>query len=407
MNRAWLILLGAAVLAPLVTWLPMLAHAVPGLGLPMYFAGARGVAVGIDVWGMHVLWTCILLMIATLAWRYDRLLAVAVALIAWPVFVRGGTMNLTHTLVFAAGVAMLCALRSVPASAHRPIRYVLAASGVFQMGYALGQKWLAVDPLWNPQTFGLSGIRFAVPSGGWYGFAPLVEHPQPLGTLGTVDALGAYAAITTALLPAWLIPLGIATVLTSKSWGALAALVIGLLVRYRAVIFRKHDEGGWHLVAAGSAASVVLIALPLLTKSTESFWARLIIIDFGATVGWLNAKWMGFGLGGWQHVIPFAQQAFTVMPTRELFAEAHSEPLQWFVETGLAGLALLVAWLWMRRAIFTHPTWGAPCAALAVSSLGFFTFHVVPVALLGLVVVGLALASSPGEPAELQPSHAR
>ena len=75
--------------------------------------------------------------------------------------------------------------------------------------------------------------------------------------------------------------------------------------------------------------------------------------------------------------------------------QAHSEPIQWECETGAFGVILLGLWLWSHRAMFQHATLGPSLAALGVSSLAFFPFHVVATALAGILLIGMAREPQP------------
>src|SRR3990167_8211528 len=153
MTRLWMLPVAGVIVAPLVTWLPMLAHRYPGLGLPPY----RPAPDGIDAWSIQVFWGMALLMIAALTWSRDRWLAAAVALVSLPVLLRGGAMNVTHSVIFTVGVALLLTVRQVPAASHPAIRWALVWAGSLQALYALAQKWLRVDPLWDPPLWGVQG----------------------------------------------------------------------------------------------------------------------------------------------------------------------------------------------------------------------------------------------------------
>ena len=70
--------------------------------------------------------------------------------------------------------------------------------------------------------------------------------------------------------------------------------------------------------------------------------------------------------------------------------QAHNEYVQWLTETGLVGVVLLCGWLWTHRAMVLDRRWGGSIAAVAVNAIGFFPFHVVPIALVSIICVGLA-----------------
>jgi O-antigen ligase len=108
---------------------------------------------------------------------------------------------------------------------------------------------------------------------------------------------------------------------------------------------------------------------------------------------------MGWGLGGWIRNVPVYQQQLNVWPTKEVWAQAHSEPVQWLCEMGVVGALLLGCWLYTNRAVFYGAgPWSAATAAFAANALVFFPAHQVALALVGIIVVALAQASLTPEP---------
>src|SRR5207244_13359283 len=93
--------------------------------------------------------------------------------------------------------------------------------------------------------------------------------------------------------------------------------------------------------------------------------------------------------------VPQRQVGQNFIPTGELWQQAHNEFLQLGCEMGVVGLLLLGLWLWEHRAMVLDRTWGPSVGALAVNSIGFFPMHTVSIALLGLLVVGLASQDAP------------
>ena len=352
----WLLVLGGAILAPLVTWLPMLAIRFAWLGLPAYPP-----AQGIDLWSAQTFWLVALGAVGILVGASDRWLGLAVGLAGLTVFLRGATMDPTQSVIFAIGAGLLLAVRLMPVEVGPLVRACLIALAVFEAAYAVQQR-LGYDLLWGP-VFG----------------GRLIAVPQMLGTLGTVNAMAGYLAIVAPLCPlALLLPLAV-VVWLSHSLGAIGALAVGLMVRYR-----RH----WYAWVAGSVLVGGAAWLFNLTQTTRV--ARVQIWQF-ALAHWVRTDpVLGYGVGGWAQRVPALQTQLHFAPTPELWAEAHNEPLQWLVETGLVGLVLLACWLWTHRAMFTHPVWGGSVAALAADSLTWFPFHIVSMALLGLLVVGLA-----------------
>lgn len=361
MTRAWTIPLVMALLAPLLTWLPF--------GVAMYVP-----AQGIDLWGVQAWWLMAFGLLAAIIGTSDRWLAAAVFLAGLTIFVKGYGFNATHSLYFGLGALALWAVRQTPPDVVPRIRGLLAAAGCFQALYMIQQEWLQYDFFWSR----------------WFGLEP-TSKIQPLGTLGTVDAASAMVAITSALMPWWALPIATFAIFSGRSYGAILAL--GAVVVYRC--WREWRAWGrWGAVALG-LLGVAALWVTISYKSLAGVAVRAQIWGFGLRDWWAHDPVFGPGLGGWAQRIPYLQYAAKFMPTNELFREAHSEWLQWLYETGLLGGGLLAGWLYTQRRMVQHPTFGPAVIALAVVSCGFFTFHVVPTALLGLLVVGLASAQHP------------
>lgn len=364
MRRLWPIPAVGAVAVTLITWLPMLTMRFPGLGLPPYHP-----AVGIDLWAMQAWWLAVVVGLALLVWESDRWLSAAMLLAGLTIFLRGARLDPTHGILFTIGALLLVAVRRTPGVWVPRLRWLLAASGIFQIGYCLQQSFLHYDVLWGPM-WGPTVFR---------GFSPQI---QPLGTLGTVDAAGAYIALTAPLMPLWALPFAGIAVWQGHSVGALLALVVGLTVRYA-----RTRWTGLTIMGLGLAS---LITLATLKGLTGTIVARITVWRFGLEHAAASDPVVGWGLGGWASHVPPLQMQLRVMPTNEVFREAHSEPLQWAAETGIIGIIILAGWLWTHRAMWTHPLWGGSIAALAADSLTFFPLHVVALAFLAITVVGLA-----------------
>lgn len=377
-NRLWLIPLGGFLMAPLVTWLPMLALRFPGsakqageitsLGLPLYEP-----AKGIDIWHQQAFWFVVFALVALLVGQRDRWLGCAVFTLGCGMLLWAGTFDVTHRIVFLGGALALWAMRQMPPEWSPMARAVIAASGVFQTAYVL-QQYLGYDLLWGPLVGG-----------------QLKPQLQALGTLGTVDAASAYIAVTAPLMPWWALPVAIGVVLKSHSIGAIVALLVGLLVRY---------HRNWKLTAAIVAAILWVwyrYYMPPHVPSTVS--GRLAIWKLGVADWWATNPL--FGPAPWAQRIPMVQMQQNVRPNGEIWLEAHNEYLQWLYETGLVGVSILGLWLWEHRTMFRDAAVGASLCALAVVSGSFFTFHVVSVALLGLILVAMATSHPLDTPQEV------
>lgn len=356
----WSGVLAGAIVAPLVTWFPMLAHQYPALGLPAYQPAA-----GIDLWQMGTLWLTALLAIAGGVWGSgDRYLALAVAFAGLSAWYRGLQLDPTHTVVFGVGALLLVGVRAMPIEAERKVHVALVALAGVQIVY-VGHQLFGYDVLWGP-LFG----------------GTLVGQVQPLGTLGGVNAAAGYIAVLAPLLPLWMLPVAALVIVLGHSLGALVALVVGLLVKWRA---------RWPVWIVVAMIACALLGTVRLTKDTQA--NRLHVWTFAAQQWYQQgplALVTGYGIGGWRQRVPWQQDRAGFKPFNELWMEAHNEYLQFVIELGVIGAALLGAWLWQHRRMFAHPQWGASVVALAVLSLAWHPFHIVSAALVGLLVVGLA-----------------
>lgn len=365
MTLAWTVVIAGLVAAPLVTWFPMLAHRFPGLGLPEYPP-----AIGVDLWQLQAFWIIALAVIALIVGERDRYLGVMVAIVGFVLFLRGAMMDPTHSVLFALGALLLCAVRQMPKAWVGKTKAVLIGLGAFQVAYLI-QQYLGYDLLWG-SLFG----------------GKLAAHLQPLGTLGGVDASASYVAILSPLMPVWLLPFAALVVWSSHSLGAVAAMLVGLAWQYRPAARSAHRVA--ESVVLACAAGLILYGAALyLHKETQT--ARVNMWKF-ASHHWVQSAGvpLGWGLGGWSQFVPALQDKANYKPHGELWREAHNEPLQWLVETGLVGILILGLWLYDHRRMFVHPVWGGSLAALASDTLTWHPFHIVSLALVGLVLVGLA-----------------
>jgi O-antigen ligase len=365
-KHAWAVPAAGLLLAPFVIWLPMLGGR---FGLPAYPHSGQAV----DLWHFQVFYLAALALIAVVVGAHDRYLGAAIGLAALLIFYRGARIDPTHTVLFAFAALALLAVRSTPERWRGTIIKAAIGIAIFQALYIVGQ-WFGYDP-----GFG----RFSD------GLEPRV---QTVGSIGTVGSAASFLAIVGPLMPLSLLPLVFLAVCLTYSRTAIIALAIGLAIRYRA------SKVTWAAVAAGAAVFAIANTMKGSVSAGLTASTRVQIWTFGLADWVQTDPLFGYGLGGWFHRIPGLQKSAGFAPTGEVFAQAHNEYVQWIAETGLVGLVLLGLWLWSHRAIFTHATYGGSLVALAVDSVTWFPFHVVPVALLALIVVGLAMSPLTTDP---------
>lgn len=343
------LIVAAAFLAPLATFL-------------LQFSPRYDLQAGWDGWPAHV---CVAALYAALgAWvaQTDRWLGAAVMLLGAHLLLLHG--DLLSLILVALGAAALTFVRSLPLRERQVAVVVLAAAGLLQALYVL-QQTAGYDIPWEV-----------------WGVGRLPAH----GTLGNRDKVGAFLAITAPLMPRWALPIVIAATLATSSWGALLGLTVGLVVRY---------WGTWTASAVVAGIAVGGVWLAQSGKDLTSFWGRVEIWATGLRdLRGTDLVW-GHGLGGWGLRIPRLQ---TSPVGSGLWLQAHNEPLQWLYETGVSGSAVAAAWIWHHRRALQTTAAGGGLAALAVVCLTYFPFHTPTVALVALVVLGLATPFPEAEP---------
>lgn len=383
-SRLWTLPLIGAVGATLVTALPILRAKLAFLPIPPYNTHSGQV---FDLISNQLFALLAFALIAAIVGAEDAFLGLAVLMLGVGAFLWSGVIDVTHRMMFALGALMLWAVRRVPRARRRTVVRVLAASGLFQAGYVFLQGF-GLDLIWCPTLYGC-----APPP-------PMSQEVGPIlvGTLGTVDSATAYIAITAPLMPWWGLFIAIPAVVMGHSLGALFALAAGLLWRY---------HRNWKLTTAlvvGLAAFTLYAFariqqwhVPSTVHARYEVW-RLALTD------WWNAypvvalkdapytpPWNPVtGNGPWFPRIVYLQNQFRVAATREGFAQAHNEWVEWCYSYGLLGAALLGGWLYTHRRMVLVPGIGAAIVAGAIAAGAFFIFQVVATALLMVTLIGLA-----------------
>ena len=108
--------------------------------------------------------------------------------------------------------------------------------------------------------------------------------------------------------------------------------------------------------------------------------------------GWSSL--VGHGLGAWRQEIPRWQEIDHVRDQiTGRFHQAHNEYMQVFYELGAIGLGSVVMWFRSQWAAIERSPYVGSVIALMICSVGMFQFHVVTLAVLSIVVLGLATLS--------------
>jgi hypothetical protein len=151
-------------------------------------------------------------------------------------------------------------------------------------------------------------------------------------------------------------------------------------------------------IAAGAAAVCVAFFTfvdPIGTTLNERRWTawKYSVLTF-------LSDWNGRGLGSYAQIFPYfaANDEVFTGKGKHAWVQAHNEYLQTGFEMGLQATALLLAyvaafgaWLWGMRKRMTEDRRriAAGMTALVVSCLGWHTFHIAPLALVGVAWIGL------------------
>lgn len=277
------------------------------------------------------------------------LAAFASALTSTPAAVWAAIPWVLFTLGFGA-------LRQLSLHSRKSLARAVMFSGVLQALVAIA----FFDPQWRPQSF-----RLLEPGEGRYLW---------LGTMGNPADVASFLVLPTVLAFAWfwttkrrvlwlaLALLQAAVILATQTLSALAALFSGLLVLVLTHIpapRRLRVVAGVALAAVLLATAVTPIRQRLLSSWHEVQSGQWLWLASARGAAWSSAFRMfaanpllGVGFG------QFEAHSFRYLTAEELaqrgrflgfetgFGEAHNELLQYAAETGLAGLALLLAGLW-------------------------------------------------------------
>lgn len=234
------------------------------------------------------------------------------------------------------------------------------------------------------------------------GVLQLVFNPgwQPAFALqSNANYFGALMAILTPLAPGWLIPLLLAGVVSSLSWTALAAVTVGLLVRYAPMLWAWFARASFWarvgLIGAGSATAAGICTLTAMLKPNALGGASARVDVWALALRHLNDDWTrwiaGIGPGRWKVLVQY-WQAKDGVAKGDYFIHAHNEWLQMLVQDGVVALGFVAWWCWRHRASVAGEYAGA-VAAMAVAAAGTAVFHLPDVGLVALAVLGLALSA--------------
>ena len=323
---------------PARSWLLLAAAAVAGIG----FAATHGRDVARWLPPSTWLWLCLL---AVPAWQLLPLGGSPVELLGGAAPTHGSWVP-AHSWARAGELAAAAALFvatarlcDCPAACRRLIAVLLTA-GVLLVGYGLLASAGLAPLLDESQTRTVLVATFVNRNH----TANLLIMVALLG-LGFVVARAADGRMGAAVLAALAVVVALVGVVATASRGALLALVAGAIAL---PTFAAVGVWNWRRVAAAVAIAAIA-ALWLLPAGVASRFSGVgaewhgegarPAIWRGALGLWQTAPWFGTGLGTFGDLSPATQVA--AVPGR--IEHAHCDPLEFLVETGLVGAAVLVA----------------------------------------------------------------
>lgn len=318
----------------LVAGIPLSLYAVPPIQL--FLAGG------------------LVLVAASTGWRDRWLMLFAVYMVMrWALEPKDYGFVMVVLIVLA--VAVIAACQQAPTWADTPIRMTIIVVGLVQIGQAIFQVY-GYDPL-------------------WFGLSPSPNGSLVHGTLGNSNYLGAYLAISSAVVPVVLLPLWGLGIVLAKSAVAGVAAAACLLIR-----FRRQWRVSVPLVGLGLACVALLRGFDASTTfSRIAFWGT-------ALHQWAKRPFFGYGPGAWMRGLFHWESA---PGHAELWLQAHNEYVQILFEGGIVAAAIVVMWLYTHRKAFLVDPWGPAMIAIAVDAAGMFPFQIPAVAILCLVCIGL------------------
>ncbi len=351
--------------------------------------------------------------------------------------------------VAVALAAFASALASTPASAWAAIPWVLASLGLGALRQLSldSRRSLARAVVWAGLLQALVAVAFFDPNLRPASFR-LLEPGEGrylwLGTMGNPADVASFLVLPTMLSFAWfwtqkrrvlwlvLALIQAAVIVATQTLSALAALLSGLLVL---VLTHTPPPRRLRLLGVLALGTVVLVAAaPPLRQRLLSSWREVqsgqwLWLASARGAAWSSAlrmfaanPFLGVGFG------QFEAHSFRYLTAEELaqrgrflgletgFGEAHNELLQYVAETGLLGLALLLASLWFAanakkqgasrekapvgaKSFSPVPGPKAPLlACAAVVALLQFPLHLAAIAGQWAVVAALLLPPLPGPP---------
>jgi len=345
----------------------LILAALPGLMLCI--VPVEGVEFRLS-WHLAFLWLGAFLFTAWLTSWWLRAMFLA-ALLATASIPPAQTAYITLATI---GIGLAVIARIAEMDALRAVFWIRGAA-VMALAWMIAQRYLG-----------------AIPRGEFIG-------PFNADAAGVFLALCMPAFFSRKAWPGVIVPLG-AIVMTKTSTGfaaACAACAVGAFVSGTV----SGKAKAWML------AALIMLSLLFFWKidpvSNTAACTRWIVWDHGMRA--IQRTPAGHGMGSWETIFPLLAsgdrrigEVLNIKDHIELnnvFRQAHNEYVQAAFEMGwaaaglIAGFLIWAAWLILRGAV--SPPVAGGVTALAVSCLGWHTFHIAPLALIGCAWLGLML----------------
>ena len=317
---------------------------------------------------LHIMVIFGLMLVALAVWSHSRPLSLFILYACISSLFTHTYLAFATTFWIAMGIVFFILIQYLPHKYHSIVVFIITISVILEVLYTLSQAFQ-------------HDILFF----GWKKTPQVFIH----GTFGHHNFLGAYLAMASGVILWWALPFVFIGLWLANSLLSFAAFFVVLSLRAGRYVKKRVSKDWFNCLFMCYSVSVSLFIWWFFQlKSHDSFWSRLDAWSTAWRLTTFKTLIFGHGPGTWFVKIP-QDQALRGWP--EVFYQAHNEYIQLAFEFGLIGFIFLIWFVWENRSMFKYPY----VVAIAISSLGIYTFHLASIASLGIVL--LALATSKGE----------